>query len=67
MSECYDLWRKVLLPNLLSNKPWANSSNDWTTAEKVELLQQVIQVGSARWGICPSISRARGTTSLKAH
>jgi hypothetical protein len=64
--ECYDLWRKVLLPNLLANKPWANSSKDWTTDEKVELLLQVIQVGSARMEL-PRSPRARGTTSLKAH
>lgn len=49
MPECYDLWRKVLLPNLLANKPWANSSKDWSTDEKVELLLQVIQVGRLGW------------------
>ncbi|RSH91275.1 hypothetical protein EHS25_009574 [Saitozyma podzolica] len=48
-AQCYDLWRKVLLPNLLANKPWANSSKDWSTDEKVELLLQVIQRTKPEW------------------
>ncbi|ORY33752.1 hypothetical protein BCR39DRAFT_519042 [Naematelia encephala] len=48
-TQCFDLYRKSLLPALHSGKPWATTTSAWTSAEKVQLLDKVLKTTTTDW------------------
>lgn len=48
MTECKDIWRKVVLPALLDGREWsAPGSGAWDTKAKIEVLVTVLKVSIA--------------------
>ncbi|WRT67052.1 uncharacterized protein IL334_004018 [Kwoniella shivajii] len=48
-TQCKEVWRKVILPALSTNKSWANEGKGWTKSMKIELFMTVLESCKPNW------------------